>query len=44
MLHYYDVFVPGGFPEHTYNPRETLALETQLRRKKGTEKGDRFIL
>lgn len=31
MLNYYDVFVPGGFPKYTYNPRETLALEDQLR-------------
>lgn len=27
---YSDVFVPGGFPRHTYNPRESLALEGQL--------------
>lgn len=31
MLKYSDVFVPGGFPRHTYNPRENLSLETQLR-------------
>lgn len=24
---YYDVFVPGGYPAFTYNPRSTLALE-----------------
>lgn len=30
MLKYYDVFVPGGFPHHTYNPRESLLLENQL--------------
>ncbi|MCQ4346763.1 ATP-binding protein [Pseudomonas stutzeri] len=30
MLKYTDVFVPGGFPRHTYNPRESLSLETQL--------------
>ena len=30
MLKYSEVFVPGGFPRHTYNPRESLSLETQL--------------
>lgn len=30
MLKYSDVFVPGGFPRHTYNPRESLSLEAQL--------------
>lgn len=30
MLNYTDVFVPGGFPRHTYNPRGTLQLETRL--------------
>lgn len=30
MLKYFDVFVPGGYPQHTYNPRETLFLEGQL--------------
>jgi hypothetical protein len=28
---YQDVFVPGGFPKHTYNPRADLKLETWLR-------------
>lgn len=30
MLKYQDVFVPGGFPRHTYNPREELRLEHRL--------------
>jgi hypothetical protein len=29
-LDYSDVFVPGGFPRHTYNPRQTLQLEEKL--------------
>jgi hypothetical protein len=29
-LRYQDVFVPGGFPRHTYNPRVDLKLETKL--------------
>lgn len=29
-LKYSEVFVPGGFPRHTYNPRESLSLEGQL--------------
>lgn len=29
-LKYSEVFVPGGFPRHTYNPREALSLESQL--------------
>lgn len=31
MIRYQDVFVPGGFPKHTYNPRATLQLEQRLR-------------
>ena len=31
MLRYQDVFVPGGFPRHTYNPRLELQLEEHLR-------------
>ena len=31
MLRYQDVFVPGGFPRHTYNPRVELQLEQQVR-------------
>ena len=31
MLTYSDVFVPGGFPEYTYNPRASLMLEERLR-------------
>lgn len=27
---YTDIFVPGGFPRHTYNPRSALNLEVQL--------------
>jgi len=30
MLRYTDVFVPGGFPRHTYNPRAALHLEARL--------------
>jgi hypothetical protein len=30
MLKYQDVFVPGGFPRHTYNPRVDLQLEDRL--------------
>ena len=30
MLRYQDVFVPGGFPRHTYNPRVELQLEQKL--------------
>lgn len=30
MLKYQDVFVPGGFPKHTYNARIDLNLETRL--------------
>ena len=29
-LRYQDVFVPGGFPRHTYNPRVELQLEQRL--------------
>jgi hypothetical protein len=29
-LRYQDVFVPGGFPRHTYNPRIELQLEQRL--------------
>lgn len=29
-LQYYDVFVPGGYPIHTYNPRSTLSLEESI--------------
>lgn len=29
-LKYSEVFVPGGFPRHTYNPREPLSLESKL--------------
>ena len=29
-LKYSDIFVPGGFPRHTYNPRTTLQLEQRL--------------
>lgn len=31
MIRYQDVFVPGGFPRHTYNPRVDLQLEQRLR-------------
>ena len=30
ILGYQDVFVAGGFPHHTYNPRDSLQLETKL--------------
>lgn len=30
MIRYQDVFVPGGFPRHTYNPRVDLQLEERL--------------
>lgn len=30
-LRYTDVFVPGGFPRHTYNPRLELQLEQKVR-------------
>jgi hypothetical protein len=30
VLRYQDVFVPGGFPNHTYNPRSDLNLEQQV--------------
>lgn len=30
MLRYQDIFVPGGFPRHTYNPRIDLNLEEKL--------------
>jgi hypothetical protein len=29
-IEYQDVFVPGGFPRHTYNPRDSLKLEARL--------------
>ena len=29
-LKYTEIFVPGGFPLHTYNPRTALELEQQL--------------
>lgn len=29
-LKYTEVFVPGGFPRHTYNPRSSLELEARL--------------
>ncbi len=29
-MRYQDVFVPGGFPRHTYNPRVDLGLEQRL--------------
>src|SRR6266542_4560900 len=29
-LKYHDVFVPGGYPRHTYNPRIELQLEQRL--------------
>lgn len=31
MLRYQEIFVPGGFPRHTYNPRSSLQLETRLK-------------
>jgi len=30
MVSFTDVFVPGGYPRHTYNRRETLKLEESL--------------
>lgn len=30
MIRYQDVFIPGGFPRHTYNPRIDLRLEGRL--------------
>jgi hypothetical protein len=30
-LNYTDVFVPGGFPQYTYNPRGNLNLESKVR-------------
>lgn len=30
MLKYSEVFVPGGFPRYTYNPRDSQNLESQL--------------
>ena len=30
MLKYTEIFVPGGFPRHTYNPRVNLQLEQKL--------------
>lgn len=30
-MRYQDIFVPGGFPRHTYNPRTALQLEDRLR-------------
>lgn len=29
-MRYQDIFVPGGFPRHTYNPRTELQLESRL--------------
>lgn len=29
-IRYQDIFVPGGFPRHTYNPRAQLQLEDRL--------------
>src|SRR5690348_3072382 len=29
-IRYQDIFVPGGFPRHTYNPRVELQLEAKL--------------
>ena len=29
-IRYQDIFVPGGFPRHTYNPRVDLQLEIKL--------------
>jgi len=31
LIRYQEVFVAGGFPKHTYNPRADLQLENQLR-------------
>ncbi len=30
MMRYQDIFVPGGLPKHTYNPRTELQLEEKL--------------
>jgi len=30
MIKHSDIFVPGGFPRHTYNPRVELQLECRL--------------
>ena len=30
MVKYSDIFVPGGFPRHTYDPRVDLQLEHKL--------------
>jgi hypothetical protein len=30
-IEYQSIFVPGGFPEHTYNPRDKLQLEAKLK-------------
>jgi hypothetical protein len=30
-MRYQDIFVPGGFPRHTYNPRMELQLEDRVR-------------
>lgn len=30
MLKFTDIFVPGGFPPYTYNPRGSLGLESKL--------------
>jgi len=30
LIKYYDIFVPGGYPKYTYNPRETLELEEKV--------------
>lgn len=30
MIRYQDIFVPGGFPQHTYNPRDKLQIEDKL--------------
>src|SRR3989442_245008 len=29
-MKYQDIFVPGGFPYYTYNPRSALQLQTRL--------------
>ena len=29
-IRYQEIFVPGGFPRHTYNPRLELQLEMKL--------------
>lgn len=30
MLKFQEIFAPGGFPRHTYNPRVDLNLEARL--------------